>query len=247
MDAHALRRQGWSISAIARHLGRDRKTVRAYHNGERVPEHRRRAPDPLAPFVDYCRQRLADDPHLWASTLLDEIAELGYQGAYSTFTRALRRHQLRPHCEPCKAATGRDVAVIAHPPGEEIQFDWLELPDPPESWGVGANAHLLVGALAHSGPWRAVLAESEDFPHLVQALDQLVRKLGGTARRWRFDRMATVCYPQTGRVLPASPRWRSTTASGSTSAPPAGATARAWWRRPTTLRRNAGGARSPTS
>ncbi|TGB16073.1 hypothetical protein E2651_01140 [Streptomyces sp. MZ04] len=24
VDAHALRRQGWSISAIARHLGRDR-------------------------------------------------------------------------------------------------------------------------------------------------------------------------------------------------------------------------------
>ncbi|MFG2820942.1 hypothetical protein ACGFX4_16125 [Kitasatospora sp. NPDC048365] len=156
-----------------------------------MSEHRHRAPDAFAPFVDYCRQRLADDPHVWASTLLDEITELGYQGAYSTFTRVLRRHQLHPHCEPCKASTGRDVAVIAHPPGEEIQFDWLELPDPPESWGVGANAHLLVGALAHSGRWRAVLAESEDFPHLVQ----VVRKLGGTARRWRFDRMATVCYP----------------------------------------------------
>ena len=28
--------------------------------------------------------------------------------------------------------------------------------------------------------------ESEDFPHLVQALDAVLRKLGGTARRWRF-------------------------------------------------------------
>ncbi|MFG2304511.1 hypothetical protein [Actinacidiphila glaucinigra] len=27
LDAHALRRQGWSISAIARHLGRDRTDV----------------------------------------------------------------------------------------------------------------------------------------------------------------------------------------------------------------------------
>ncbi|MFD3480536.1 hypothetical protein [Streptomyces sp. NPDC058695] len=90
--------------------------------------------------------------------------------------------------------------MIAHPPGEEIQFDWLELPDPPGSWGVGGHAHLLVGALAHSGRWRAVLAESEDFPHLVQALDEVVRKLGGSARRWRFDRMATVCYPSSGQV-----------------------------------------------
>ena len=32
VDAHALRKQGWTISAIARHLGRDRKTVRAYLN-----------------------------------------------------------------------------------------------------------------------------------------------------------------------------------------------------------------------
>ena len=33
IDVHALRRQGWTISAIARHLGRDRKTIRAYLNG----------------------------------------------------------------------------------------------------------------------------------------------------------------------------------------------------------------------
>ena len=203
VDAHALRRQGWTISAIARHLGRDRKTIRAYLNGERVPGYRRQSADAFVPFLDYCRQRLADDPHLWASTLFDEVTELGYAGAYSTFTRALRRYQVRPHCEPCTTSTGRDVAVIAHPPGEEIQFDWLELPDPPEDWAVGGHAHLLVGALAHSGRWRAALAESEDFPHLVHALDQVMRKLGGTARRWRFDRMATVCYPSSGQVTAA--------------------------------------------
>ncbi|SPF07463.1 DNA replication protein [Streptomyces sp. MA5143a] len=200
VDAHALRRQGWTISAIARHLGRDRKTIRDYLNNERTPGQRRQPPDAFVPFLPYCRQRLADDPHLWASTLFDEVAALGYEGAYSTFTRALRRYQVRPHCEPCHASTGRNVAMIAHPPGEEIQFDWLELPDPPGSWGVGSHAHLLVGALAHSGRWRAVLAESEDFPHLVQALDEVVRRLGGTARRWRFDRMATVCYPSSGQV-----------------------------------------------
>ena len=41
VDAHALRKQGWTISAIARHLGRDRKTVRAYLNGNR--DHHARA------------------------------------------------------------------------------------------------------------------------------------------------------------------------------------------------------------
>ena len=28
VEVHALRKRGWSISAIARHTGRDRKTVR---------------------------------------------------------------------------------------------------------------------------------------------------------------------------------------------------------------------------
>ncbi|MCP2279554.1 hypothetical protein APR09_005142 [Nocardia amikacinitolerans] len=55
----------------------------------------------------------------------------------------------------------------------------MELPDPPAGWGVGRNAHLLVGALAHSSLWRGVLAPAEDFAHLVEALDQVTTRLGG--------------------------------------------------------------------
>jgi transposase len=201
VEARALRGRGWSISAIARHLGHDRKTVRAYLRGDRLPGQRAsRGPDVMAPFVEYCRIRLADDPHLWASALLDELRELGYAGSYPSLTAAIRARGLRPHCEPCQASAGRDAAIIAHPPGVETQFDWLELPGPPPGWGCGAHAHLLVGALSHSGRWRGVLAEAEDFAHLAEALDAVVRKLGGLTRRWRFDRMATVCHPATGAL-----------------------------------------------
>jgi transposase len=65
VEASALSKRGWSVSAIARHLDRDRKTVRSYLSGERVPGVRRRAgPDPLAPFAGYVAARFADDPHL---------------------------------------------------------------------------------------------------------------------------------------------------------------------------------------
>ena len=37
VEITALKSRGWSISAIARHVGRDRKTVRAYLSGEREP------------------------------------------------------------------------------------------------------------------------------------------------------------------------------------------------------------------
>jgi transposase len=204
VEIHALRAQGWTISAIARHVGADRKTIRGYLAGVRTPGVRaRNTPDEFAPFVEYCRLRLADDPHLWAATLWDEVRELGYPGGYSTFTRAVRRLGLRPHCEPCAAARGRDHAIIDHPPGVETQWDWVELPDAPPDWGVGREAHLLVGALAHSGRWRGVLADAEDFPHLVEAIDAVVRRLGGLTQRWRFDRMATVCSPASGRLSAA--------------------------------------------
>ena len=201
VDAHALRRQGWTISAIARHLEHDRKTIRDYLNGVRVAgERASSAPDPLEPFVGYLRQRLKDDPHVWATALFDETVKLGYDRSYPSFTRGLRAHQLRPHCEPCSASNGREHAVIDHPPGEEVQWDWVELPDPPEHWDAGSQAHLLVGSLPYSGKWRGVLAASEDLPHLIDALHQVSGRLGGLPKGWRFDRMATVASPNTGKV-----------------------------------------------
>ncbi len=201
IDAHALHRQGWTISAIARHLNRDRKTIRAYLAGERVAGERKPAEaDPFEPYIDYVRARLTEDPHLWAITLFDEVVGLGYDRSYPTFTRQIRVRELRPHCEPCSATNGRANAPIAHPPGEETQWDWLELPDPPELWGWGKNAHLLVGALAHSSKWRGHLAATEQQPHLIAGLDAVTRKLGGLTKKWRFDRMATVCHPESGKV-----------------------------------------------
>jgi transposase len=204
VEAHALLQRGWSISAIARHLGRDRKTIRAYLSGDREPGTRRRlTPALIDPFVECCRIRLADDPHLWASTLLDELRPLGFAGSYQSLTAAITRLGLRPSCRACHPARGRDVAVIDHPAGQETQFDWVELPDPPVGWDCGRQAHLLVGALSHSGRWRGVLAESEDFPHLVEALDAVVRRLGGVSDAWRFDRMSTVYSTTSGHVTAA--------------------------------------------
>jgi transposase len=156
--------------------------------------------DPFAPFLAYVTARLIEDPHLWAITLFDELLALGFTASYPTLTREIRGRRLRPICPACVGVTGRPNAIIEHLPGAETQWDWLELPDPPASWGWGKSAHLLVGSLAHSGRWRAVLSPSMDQPHLIDALDRITRGLGGLTQTWRFDRMATVCHPDTGRV-----------------------------------------------
>lgn len=201
VEIHALHKRGWSISAIARHAGRNRRTIRNYINGVTTPGVRKRASeDSFAPFVDYVSARLREDPHLWARTLCDELEELGFTLSYPSLTRNIRARGLRPECAACRTATDRPNAIIEHPPGDETQWDWLDLPDPPASWGWGRMAHLLVGSLSHSSKWRGSLEPATDQPHLVQGLDRVTRALGGVSKTWRFDRMATVCDPGSGRI-----------------------------------------------
>jgi len=204
VDIHALHRQGMTISEIARRTHHDRKTIRAYLAGERQPGIRQRGEsDAFDPFVDYVTARLTEDPHLWAVTLLDELVGFGYEGSYPTLTRQIRARGLRPACTACAHVTKRPNAIIEHPPGEETQFDWVELPDPPEHWGYPRKrAYALVGSLAHSGSWRAVLSPSMDGPHLLAAMTMLLSLLGGLTRTWRFDRMRTVLDPASGDLTP---------------------------------------------
>ena len=199
IDAHALHRQGWTISAIARHLGRDRKTIRAYL---RAPDSRGPGPaggGPLRAVRRVLRARLAEDPHLWATTLFDEL---------TAGLRAVVPDVDPPDPGPGPAAGLRAVPSGEGPPGGDHRpparaRDPVGLgraARPAGALGLGQQAHLLVGALAHSGQWRGGLAASMDQPHLVDGLDRVARALGGLTRAWRFDRMATVVHPASGRV-----------------------------------------------
>ena len=109
VEAQALKNRGWSVSAIARHLGRDPKTIRAYLSGEREAGVRRRSvPDPLEPYKTYLAARFADNAHIWATALFDEVSALGYAQPYVSFARQLRLAGMRPHCEAC---AGQDLTT----------------------------------------------------------------------------------------------------------------------------------------
>lgn len=199
MEIHALKKRGWTISEIARHTGRDRKTIRAYLDGVRQPGARvSTVEDPFDRIEAYVRQRLVDDHGVWATTLFDEVQALGYDRSYSTFTRRLRQRNLRPHCEACSGVKGRATVIIEHPAGEEIQWDWDELGTCP--WDPSVDVFLLVGSLSHSSKARAWLSYSMDQPHLVEGIDEVLRRVGGTPKVWRVDRMATVINPTTGKI-----------------------------------------------
>jgi transposase len=196
VEIHALARRGWSKSAIARHTGRDRKTVAKYLAGNGPT--REPTPSCLEPFRAYLEARFVDDPPIRVSVLLGELVALGFDRSYPTLVREIRELGLRPVCDCCKAGGVKVTVGLDHEPGEELQLDWLELNETP--WGE--NAYVLVGALSHSGRVRGVFADGMTFAHLIEALDGVLRRLGGTTKSWRTDRMATFVYPGTDRLRP---------------------------------------------
>jgi transposase len=199
VEIHALAARGWNQSAISRHTGRDRKTVRKFLSAGEEPLVREPAASCLEPWRGYIATRFVDDPHLPAVTLLDELTAAGFDRSYPTLVRELRRTELRPVCLVCQQRRGNaPTTEIDHPPGEEIQWDWLELSDTP--WRQ--PAYLLVGALSHSGRFRAMFCEQMTFGHLAGALHEILTGLGGSARVWRVDRMASAVIPGTDRLNP---------------------------------------------
>jgi transposase len=114
-----LHRQGLSVSAIARQLGIDRKTVRGYiAKGLEPPTYAPRPTTPgiVAPFETFLRERLIAYPGLTAVRLWRELKERGYEGGYSVVRDRVR--DMRPTPAP-----GFEVRFET-PPGEQAQVDF---------------------------------------------------------------------------------------------------------------------------
>ena len=125
----ALNKREWSYAAIARHVGRDWRTVKAYL----MVTASRGSPAVDAGSVGaVCRTcgrgslRIRTCGPQWASALFDEVVALGYEQSYPGCVRQVRQRVLRPHCEACWGVKSREHADIDHPPDEEIQWGWFE-------------------------------------------------------------------------------------------------------------------------
>jgi len=116
-----LHRQGLTVSAIARELGIDRKTVRkCIARGLEPPVYGPRKPRQrvIDPFVPYLRERVMAYPSLTGRRLWRELRERGYRGGYTAVTDQLR--QLRP--TPLAPFEVR----FETPPGAQAQVDFAQ-------------------------------------------------------------------------------------------------------------------------
>ena len=124
VELRNLHERGWSISAIAHHLGKDRKTVRRYlADPDARPGVRKPAGRLLDPYAAYVQARLEDNPHL-AGTVLDrELGELGFAGSYRTLARHVAG--VRPDCAACHGPEGNKPTDPTQPILAGQYYDYL--------------------------------------------------------------------------------------------------------------------------
>lgn len=184
---HDLKRQGLSVSAIARQLGLDRKTVRRHlERGLEAPAYGPRAPQPplIEPFWDYLAARVAAYPELSGKRLLREIREMGYAGGYTRLTDFLR--EVRP---PRRPVFERRFET---PPGRQGQVDFaefkVEFADAP---GVVRKVWLFSMVLGHSRWLWGRFCASQDLQTVLRCHIEAFAAMAGAPGELLYDRMKT--------------------------------------------------------
>jgi transposase len=201
VELRNLHERGWSISAIARHLGKDRKTVRRYlADPDARPGVRKAADRLLDPYAAYIGARLEDNPHL-AGTVLDrELGELGFAGSYRTLARHLAG--VRPDCAACQGPEPAESVVMRHRPGA-AQADWSPFFWTPAGSTVEVEVQLFAIELCRPQLLYAEFFERQSWAHLAAGHVAAFDYFGAVPTEVRYDRTAQVFRPRSIEPAPA--------------------------------------------
>ena len=184
---HDLKRQGLSISAIARKLGMDRKTVRKHLDvGIAAPAYSPRPMQPrlIAPFEDYLRACVTAWPDLSRKRLLRELRERGYEGFYSVvtdFLRTTRPPRAQMFERRFETATGKQAQV------DFAQFR-VEFIDGP---GVTRVLWLFTIILGHNSWLWGRFCATQDLQTVLRCHIDAFAAMEGAPSELLYDRMKT--------------------------------------------------------
>lgn len=191
-----LREQGLTISAIARELGINRRTVRKALREDRVPEQNRvlRA-SPIDSFKPYVEERLKQYD-LSAIRLLHEIRQKGYEGGYTTvkkFVAEIREHQVL-----------KAVVRFETQPGGQGQVDWAEFGRVTID-GVEHKLSVFSFVLGYSRMKYCEFVIDTTTPSLIQCHLNAFAYFGGYTREILYDNMKQVVLER--RERPDQIKW----------------------------------------
>lgn len=178
-EAQRLLATGLSLRAVARHLGRDRKTLRRAL-GSSPP--RPPSPGKLEPFKDQAAQLYKEG--LYAPRILRELRQKGYTGSLTLLKDFLRTQG------PRRQEPRRVFRRFETKPGVEMQCDWS-----PYRLKIGAEeriAHCLSLVLCCSRRLWIGFFRNERLPTLLWAHVEAFAYHGGICPRIVYDNQTAV-------------------------------------------------------
>ena len=182
---HERRSRGESLSAIARDLDLDRKTVRSCLGQASWQPYQRAA---AASLLDLHRDWLAErapQVNYSARILWQELrAQRGFTGSYVIVRRAVAPLRL----EACVASLTQRRFETG--PGEQAQCDWGQITVPLA--GVRTEIHVFVMTLGYSRRGFAMGFLRERMHDLLGAHEAAFAHFGGRCEFLLYDRMRTV-------------------------------------------------------
>jgi transposase len=188
---HERRSRGQSISAIARELELDRKTVRSCLRQAAWQPYRRAE---AASLLDAHRRWLAErapEVNYSARILWQELrAQRGFAGSYVIVRRAVAPLRL---AASVAALTQRRFETG---PGEQAQCDWGQISVP--LGGVRTQLHVFVMTLGYSRRGFALGCLRERMGDLLGAHEAAFAHFGGRCEFLLYDRMRTVVLGTSG-------------------------------------------------
>ena len=189
----------WRISAIARHLGINRKSVDKVVRRRSVAL----APAPpaprttvLTPFRARIQALLTEDPARSAVTIFQALRQEGYRGGISALRAAVRR--LRPSAAPAAMAT------LSFGCGEAAQVDWGEFGD---VFGIGRAVHAFVLVLCYSRLLTVSFTFSQTLEAFLRCREQAFAFVGGCPKECWYDNLATAVAERRGKLVRFHPRF----------------------------------------
>lgn len=199
-EIRRLHEEGRTVSAIARQLELDRKTVRRWlRRTSWAPYQREPVGDALlSAHQDWLVERASQVQYSARILYQELVAQRGYVGSYDTVRNAVR--PLRADAVLASLTQRRFETA----PGQQAQVDWGQAKVRFDAGTV--EVHIFVMTLGYSRRAYAEGFENERLPSLLAAHEHAFAHFGGRCSELLYDRMRTVVLGSDD----GKPRWNGT-------------------------------------
>jgi len=180
-----LREQGYSISAISRLTGHDRKTIRKYlkQGKDRLPKMRSRnsSSSKLDNYKSEIMELLQrnEKEYIPATVIYKQIVAKGYSGSLSLLQKWIKKYK--------KERFPKIVIRYETLPGEQAQVDWGEKKIRDQKSGMSKKVHIFCMTLSWSRMRFVHFVPKADMYYFLLCHKLAFRYFGGVSREILYD------------------------------------------------------------